>query len=172
MVYDYVISTQSLKQIESIKDFDLVRDIPCSFRILAFIVRSTKNFNNIAALKPLFIAVVLFKIECSALVYYLIYNCHIKALEKVQRKYVKYLHYKLHVQYILRRVLIIMFCWEYLILNIYLIEIGRRNVMLRYSISVICGNFNCSYEFANLEANFSSLRQLLNELSFQYNYIN
>lgn len=70
-IYDYLVSNQTLRRVEAIKDLGLIWDIHCSF------------IDHMIGLVLVYYKVLQFKTEYSALNYYLIYNYYILTLEKV-----------------------------------------------------------------------------------------
>lgn len=68
--------------------------ISSSSKMLGFIIRNTKDFSNIDTLKTLYYALVRSKLEYCVLVWLPFYNHYKIALEKIQRKFLKQLHYR------------------------------------------------------------------------------
>lgn len=65
-----------------------------ALRTLGFIQRNTRSFNNIEILKSLYFSFVRAKLEYASLVWYPLYAVHEAALERIQRKFLKYLFFK------------------------------------------------------------------------------
>lgn len=65
-----------------------------SLKLLGFIIRNCKQFSNVNVLKTLYFSLVRSKIEYGALIWNPIYNVQSQSLERIQRKFMKYLAFK------------------------------------------------------------------------------
>ena len=70
-----------------------------AYRMYGFIVRNCRQFNNVSALKCLFFSYVRSKLEYCSIIWNPYYRCHVERLESVQRRFLKYLSFKLHHVY-------------------------------------------------------------------------
>ena len=62
--------------------------------MLGFIIRNTVDFKNIEAIKYLYYALVRSKLEFGSVIWSPHYEIHINMIEKVQKKFVRYLFFK------------------------------------------------------------------------------
>lgn len=73
-----------------------------SFKTLGFIIRNTLSFNNANALKCLYFSLIRTKLEYCSIVWYPYYNVQKKQLEDIQRKFLKFLHFRIYGSYPVR----------------------------------------------------------------------
>lgn len=104
---EYSIGDEALQRCSTVKDLGVTFDTKLSFichiesvcvsasKMLGFIMRVSKYFNDIDLLKTLYYAYVLSKLEYASIVWYPIYACHHGSLERIHRKFLKYLSFKL-----------------------------------------------------------------------------
>lgn len=109
--FDYTINNTVISRKSSITDLGVVFDTKLSFidhvrkatsdasRAYGFIVRNCKNFNNVDTLKMLYYAFVRSKLEYACIVWFPIYRCYIAEVEQIQKRYLKYLSYKMDGTY-------------------------------------------------------------------------
>ena len=107
--FNYLIDGVALENISSVKDLGVTLDTPLNFishipnivskalQMLGFIRRCTIDFNNIAALKWLYCALVRPHLEYASCVWSPYYNVHKYALERVQHKFLKHVAYKMNL---------------------------------------------------------------------------
>lgn len=100
-----------LSRQNTIKDLGVVFDSKLSFvehidlkiseaqRIYGFIVRNCRGFSNVIALKSLFFAYVRSKLEYCSNIWNPHYNIHVARIESLQRKFLKYLVFKIDNTY-------------------------------------------------------------------------
>jgi hypothetical protein len=103
---NYKIKNQIIEQVQNFRDLGVIFDEQLSFnhhieltvsnalKVLGFITRNSKLFFNLDSIKCLFNFLVRTKLEYASLVWGPIYNVHIDKLEKVQKKFLKYLYFK------------------------------------------------------------------------------
>lgn len=80
-------------------DFHVNETVKSAYKMLGFLIRNSCSFTNVNTLKLLYFAYVRSKLEYCSVVwdpYYLVYK---QALERVQRKFLKYLHFRRHNSY-------------------------------------------------------------------------
>ena len=111
LIYDYNINNTRLERFEIVKDLGVYFDSNFNFNhhanevaksaavSLGFILRNTKGFNNIRALKNLYNAFVVSKLEYASLIWSPIYSCYKTMLERIQRKFLKHIWFKLFGHY-------------------------------------------------------------------------
>lgn len=114
ILFDYTLNDSILERCNNIKDLGVHFDSKFSFtdhitiicksaiRSLGFIIRNCNSFKNILALKSLYISLVRSKLDYCSLVWYPIYEIHHKALESVQRKFLKFLAFRVDGTYPMR----------------------------------------------------------------------
>ena len=68
-------------------------------KLLGFVFRTLKDFNNINVLRDVYCAIVRSLLEYESSVWSPYYNAHIALLEKVQRKFLRVLGYKIGLTY-------------------------------------------------------------------------
>ncbi|KAJ3640833.1 hypothetical protein Zmor_027371 [Zophobas morio] len=107
IVTSYGIGLESLERKTSIKDLGVIFDSELTFndhikcvsssasKSLGFIMRVSKYFNDIDLLKSLFFSFVMSKLEYASIIWYPIYLCQHMPLDRIHRKFLKYLSYKL-----------------------------------------------------------------------------
>lgn len=105
IICDYEMNGAVLDRCSSIKDLGILFDQKLCFdlhvsaivagalRSLGFVYRNCRDFTSPAILKILYIAYVRSKLEYGSLVWYPIYSVHIDRIEKVQRKFLKFMAY-------------------------------------------------------------------------------
>lgn len=109
--YDYTLNNVVIEKVTSTKDLGVTFDSQLSFndhtsnviqsslKMLGFIVRNTRSFNNIEALKSLYFSLVRSRLEYCTVVWSPFYKYVMSGLENVQRRFVKLLYLKAHKQY-------------------------------------------------------------------------
>ena len=107
VTYNYSIDNSLLVRVENTRDLGVSFDSKLSFnahidkiiseatQMLGFILRNCKSFTNAEALKSLYVALVRSKLEYNSLIWSPIYNKYTLALEQVQRKFLKYLAFRM-----------------------------------------------------------------------------
>lgn len=103
----YEINNEILVSCNSVKDLGIVFDKELSFRLhisskvaeamkaYGFIIRNCRNFSNLHCLKTLYYSYVRSKLEYNSIIWNPIYSSHITIIEKVQRKFLKFLSFKI-----------------------------------------------------------------------------
>nr|CAI5825566.1 unnamed protein product [Callosobruchus analis] len=104
--WSYEIGSELLDRKNVIKDLGIMFDSELSFqlhisetvssanRMLGFIIRNGKDFQDLTVLKTLYVSYVQSKLEYCSIIWYPIYSIYINAIERVQRKYLKLLSFK------------------------------------------------------------------------------
>lgn len=107
----YDINNAVISGVSSIKDLGVTFDEKHHFtnhihnittaasKSLGFIFRTCKNFSNIECIISLFRAFVLSKLEYATNIWYPFYNIQINMVERLQRKFLKYLTFRCDGQY-------------------------------------------------------------------------
>lgn len=103
IAYEYSICNTVLDRVNSVKDLGITFDrklnfieqvngmIANAYRSYGFIYRNCKDFTNVKCLLLLYFSFVRSKLEYGAIVWYPIYNIHSSNIERVQRKFLKYI---------------------------------------------------------------------------------
>lgn len=109
--YSYNIDGISLQRQTIVKDLGIYFDSELTFakhilartseaiRMLGFIIRNCKQFNNLQALKLLYYSYVRSKLEYGSIIWSPYYQIHSNNVEQVQRKFLKFLLFKSTGQY-------------------------------------------------------------------------
>lgn len=104
--YDYSIDEVSLHRPNTIRDLGVIFDsnlsfthhindiVTNSFRSLGFVIRNTREFNDINTIKLLYCALVRPRVEYASIIWCPHYNIHVQNIERVQRRFLKYLSFK------------------------------------------------------------------------------
>ena len=107
ITYDYQLQKQSLLRPTTFRDLGVIFDsklsfiahiettVNESFKMYGFIVRNSRQFADTATLKMLYCAYVRSKLEYASLVWNPGYAIHINQLESVQRRFLKFLSFKI-----------------------------------------------------------------------------
>ena len=105
--YDYVVDGCVLSRCTSSEDLGVIFDsrltfgqhiealVSSSMRTMGLVFRNCGSFTNVTALRALFYSLVRSRLEYCSLVWYPIYQTHIAALESVQRRFLKFLSFKI-----------------------------------------------------------------------------
>lgn len=105
--HTYRIGTSILNRPETFKDLGVTFDSKLSFRqhiqsitansfkTLGFIIRCSRNISDIDAIKSLYYAFIRSRLEYASTIWSPNYNVHTNTLENIQRRFLKYLSFKL-----------------------------------------------------------------------------
>ena len=106
IMFQYALGKVSLTRCETIVDLGVTFDDGLAFdahihklaamanRSLGFVVRNTRGFSSEHALKSLYFSFVRSKLEYASLIWRPYYQCYITEVDRVQRKFLKYLNFK------------------------------------------------------------------------------
>ncbi|XP_044597272.1 uncharacterized protein LOC123273866 isoform X1 [Cotesia glomerata] len=106
ILFDYTIDSKTLDRVQTVNDLGITFDYQLTFydhytnlvrsttKILGFVIRSSKKFKNLNAVKALYISLVRSRLEYASVVWSPTYKKQISLIEKVQRKFVKYFLFK------------------------------------------------------------------------------
>ena len=104
--FQYHIEGQELSEVDTLRDLGVTLDrslsftkhlseiIGKSFKMLGFIKRHTREFSNICSLKILYCALVRTHLEYASCVWNPHYITHVRRIEKIQTKFLKYINFK------------------------------------------------------------------------------
>ena len=105
-IYEYKIGGFILKRVSTVRDLGIIFDQKLSFidhydeifsssiRALGFIIRNCKSFQLNSTLLSLYTSFVRSKLEYGCVIWSPGYDVHCLKLEKLQRKFLKFLHFK------------------------------------------------------------------------------
>ena len=105
--FDYSLDNNTLTSVESIRDLGVIIDKKLTFnkhieeivqatpKTLGFIFRSTKDFTKTESFITLYNSLIKSKLQYAALIWFPNYDIHVDRLEYVQRRFLKYLSFKL-----------------------------------------------------------------------------
>lgn len=111
ILFGYNIEGCILNRLSEFRDLGVIFDSRVTFvphiryissattKTLGFIIRNCKHFSNEFTLKLLYFTFVRSKLEYGAIIWNPIYDCHVNTLENIQRKFLKYLSFKLDGSY-------------------------------------------------------------------------
>lgn len=106
ILFPYSFETKTIKQVKEIKDLGVLFDSKLLFeshieamcnkayKMLGYIIRSSKSFRNIASLKILYYAYVYSILNYCSIIWNPQYATYIDRIERIQRKFIKHLEYK------------------------------------------------------------------------------
>lgn len=109
ILYPYKINSEIVERVQSIKDLGVTFSHDLQFschiemicnramKMLGFVMRSLKEFNNIFMLKNVYCALVRSILEYACPVWSPHYNIYISLLERVQKRFLRYIAYRLHI---------------------------------------------------------------------------
>ncbi len=160
--YKYRIDNVLLSRPSHVKDLGVVFDTKLSFsahiqtltsdaiKLLGFIMRNSSSINDEAVIKLLYFSFVRCKLEYAAIVWYPHYTAYINEIENVQRRFLKYLHFKVYTTYPPRGI-----SQEYLLQTFSISSIAHRvkTGYLRFFTKLIGNEINCSHLLSLLKFN-------------------
>lgn len=154
IAFDYTLDSELLSRSNLTKDLGVIFDAEFSFvnhiheivssalKMLGFIVRSCKEFLNITPIMVLYFAFVRSKLEYATIIWYPIYQCHVMSIESVQRKFLKFMWFKLYQVYPPRGI-------EHSVLlstfNVDSYERRRVCISLTFLFNLLHNKVDCSY---------------------------
>lgn len=107
VVFNYTIDNEPLERVNMIKDLGVYIDNELQFhyhiefirnksmKMLGFVIRTLKEFQNLNCFKNLYCSYVRSGLEYASSVWSPYYNKYIDSLEKVQRRFLRFINYKL-----------------------------------------------------------------------------
>ena len=173
--YDYNVNNVSLLRTSHVKDLGVVFDVKLSFsehintltsdavKLLGFIIRNSSSINNEAIIKLLYYSLVRSKLEYAAIVWYPHYTKYIHDIENVQRRFLKYLHFKVNRTYPPRGT-----TQEHLLQTFSIPSIDHR-VRIQYLcffVKTINSEINCSHLLSLFNFNCSKFRIRSNNILY------
>ena len=150
-VFNYSINSVNAERVTSFNDLGIIFDCDLNFnmhidnivlkglRMLGFIKRHTKHILDTRAVTCLYNSLVRSILEYCSTIWSPNYICHIERLERVQRKFVKYLLFKHHFPS-----LGINYSTRLLLCGIKTLECRRRDALLIFLYKLLNGTTQCS----------------------------
>ena len=111
IIYNYSIDSVTLESVSEFKDLGILFDKSLSFkqhinmvstsslRLWGFVLRTCKDYTSIDCIKMLYYALVRSKLEYASIVWNPFYKGDILQIEKVQRRFLKYVYFKNYGEY-------------------------------------------------------------------------
>lgn len=105
--FAYKLNDSVIERCNSFKDLGILFDSKLTFathinnicnkamKMLGFIIRNSKNFSNIQTFKSLYFCYVRPILEYGAVIWHPLYNTYVEQLERVQRKFAKFVVFKI-----------------------------------------------------------------------------
>ena len=162
----YLIGGEVLQTRSSFRDLGVVFDSKFRFvehiesvcahahRSMGFIMRVAKGFKNVETIKALYFAYVISKLEYAALIWSPIYTSHSLQLERIQRKMLKYISFRVdgtypvsgtsHSELLARH-------------NMSLLSERRDAVFAKFLIKLLRGDIDCNYLMSAIPFNVPRL---------------
>lgn len=109
--FEYSMNNESIKRVETIQDLGVTfnsklnfgehinRITGVAFRMLGFVLRTSKNFRNLSTIERLYCSLVRPRLEYASVVWHSNQITFTNNLEKVQKRYLRYLYYKKYNEY-------------------------------------------------------------------------
>lgn len=111
IIYQYNIGGAVLERVNEVRDLGVVFDSKLTFnkhitsitnkasKMYGFIVRNTRHFTQINCIKQLYVSFVRSILEYASVIWSPHYQCHVYSLEKIQNRFLRYVHFKNTGQY-------------------------------------------------------------------------
>ena len=111
VIFNYLLDNYILLRTTNINDLGVVFDVKlrfhlhveykvkAAFKMLGFVLRTCKDITNVDCIKILYFSFVRSILEYACMVWDPFYKCHIDLVESVQRRFLKYLHFRKHRSY-------------------------------------------------------------------------
>lgn len=150
--HNYHIDNSSLKNLDKFLDLGVMFDLKLSFvphveyivakssRMLGFLIRNSRDFSKVEITKLLFYSFVRAVLEYASLVWSPIYKVHIDKLESIQRRFLKFLCYKVDKHYPPQGI-----CHQQLLqkFSFTSLESRRKFNKLYFLFKLLSGNIDC-----------------------------
>lgn len=110
IMFNYVINDNYLENLQLVKDLGIFFDptlsfkqhfdfiVNKSFKLLGFMKRSLTDFNNIDCFKSVYCSVIRSVLEFGSNVWSPYYKCHKNCIERVQRRFLRFVAWKLNIR--------------------------------------------------------------------------
>lgn len=159
----YKLNDHVLKSVSCMKDLGVTHDSKLLFdthidnivtgatKTLGFIMRSSLHFTQIKTIKVLYCTYVRSKLEYASQIWSPSYNIYINRIERIQKKFVKYLCFKMKTPYNSSN-------YENICKKHHLIPLHKRRQIadITYILNILNGNIDCPELLAKLSFNTPS----------------
>lgn len=156
--FNYNIDKKTLKDINSVKDLGVYFDRKMdfighiqfitnkAFKMLGFIKRSMKHFNSVETMKTVYCANVRSILEYASVIWSPSYSCHKQSLERVQRKFFKWVTFKLRLPTTSEN-------YNQETIGLMSLELRRKNFDIMLIFKVINNFIDCEYLMSKIRLN-------------------
>lgn len=176
IVFDYTLNNNIILRQSQVKDLGVIFDKNLSFtnhvntiisealKMFGFIVRNCTDLKSETPVKLLYYSLVRSKLEYAAIVWYPHYSTYVMEIERVQRRFLKYLNFKMFHIYPQRR-----FPQEELLRKFSMLSIADRinTAYVRFFVKLLNNYISCPY-LLNL-FNFSCSTVMVRRRNILYN---
>lgn len=163
--FDYVINNITLLRVNEIRDLGLIFDYKITFvkhieilsakaySLLGFLMRICNDFDDPLTLKVLYYAHIRSILEFASVVWYPNYDVHIRKIESVQKKFLKFIFYKFgfypYVQYA-------PYTFKCSLVNIESLATRRRNACIYFVYDLLMSRTDASNLLSLIDINVPS----------------
>ena len=150
--YNYELENKVINRCNQVKDLGITFEQNLSFRAhlenitksalksFGFVMRQTKDFTNTKALKSLYFAFVRSKLEYAGIIWNPYYTCHKMCIENIQRKFLKYLSFKVYGNYPRRGTSQLVLLDQFQMVSLYC---RRQQAATIFIINLLCNKIEC-----------------------------
>jgi Reverse transcriptase (RNA-dependent DNA polymerase) len=165
--YDYSLNGQILERVRAMNDLGVIVDERLDFikhidsivaksrKMLGFIMRASKEFDDPYALKSLYVSLVRSKLEFASCVWNPNYSVHVKKIERIQEKFLKYALRRMGWKNVFELPPYESRC---MLLNLNTLERRREIGNIMFIRDLVCGRVICPYLLNNINFLVSSYR--------------
>lgn len=151
---EYIVDSTAIIKVGAARDLGVVFDSELSFLphiedmcsrawgTLGFILRILGRFGDLGTLKTVFMALVISRLQYASIIWYPIYTSHQLLIEKVQRRFLKFLSYRLDGQYPARGVNYVDLLHRHEFSSL---QTRRMNQSASYLQKLLCGEIDCAW---------------------------
>lgn len=152
LAFPYSLGASTLERVSAFKDLGVMFDAELSFsdhinsivtsayKMLGFVVRNTECFTKLSAIKAVYFAFVRSRLEYCSVVWSPFYEVYKHSIESIQRKFLKYLSFKVHGSYPSRG-----YSNDLLLQEFQVLSMEQRRIVsaLRFIVNLINGRIDC-----------------------------
>lgn len=107
--FKYTIENKILEKVKEIRDLGVMFDTQLNFinhiqqitnkgmKTLGFIIRTIKDFDSLEVIKIVYLSLVRSLLEFNSIIWSPYYQIHIRNIERVQHKFLRFINFKLHI---------------------------------------------------------------------------
>ena len=153
-VNNYKIDNSTLQRVSNIKDLGVLFDSTLSFALhiqeickiagttLGFVLRASSEFSDPSVMKQLYYSFIISRLEYAAIVWNPLYACHITNIERIHRRFLKYLYFRFYGQYPEKGATLDEISSTYKLQSP---SIRRQNINANFLRNILCNKVDCSY---------------------------